>query len=1011
MVRFLLTRPIAVSLGFLVLIIFGIISFKKITISLLPDIDVPKIVIRINYPNNLAAKIEENVTRVLRENLVSLNKLDEIESESTNHTAILNLTYDYGTRMDLAYVEVNEKIDRLMNSMPAGILRPEVIRINTSDIPIVRLQINPKTQSNYLQTSLLVEKVIKKRLEQIKGISLVDINGKQSEVISIEVNQKALRAVGLNETDLINAIQSSNREIGSLSVKEGYYRFFIKIVNHLEDTDEITKIPLKLKDGTISNIGRFSNITSEVNEPQGYHLYNGQDGLVITIHKKSNSRMSDVMSNISKVVNSLKKSYPEVNFNFTQDQTFLLEQSIDNLTQDLVFGGIFCIALLFLFLGNYASPILMGISIPISLLLTCIFFYLFNLSFNIISLSGLALGIGMLIDNSIIVIDNITRKRRDGLTIEESCIIGTNQVISPVTSNVLTTIAIYLPLIYMSGLAGALVFDQAIALTISLGVSLLVAFCLNPLLYKFFLRTDPEKLKNDTQFYKSIANGYHRMIYHIFNHKRKYFIVTLLFMPIGIILIKFLPINILPQITTTESLAKIDWNQSIDAAENLRRVKMLNVLMRNKVIEWETDAGISQFLFHEGNNTTQNATIYYRCKTEREKEQLDKVLNLWFKKNYPLATCLTESAPNGFTQLFENKNPHLEVRFRSLKPETDQLSSLNLEKILKLIPTKDWKRGRSFYDEPSIEMSIDNSKMNLYGIEMASLHQKLTNLFGIYKISELKRFGDVKIIQFKSETNNINNKLFSTITGKANVEYPLNTFVTYTFGSEKKYLTADKSGLYKSISFEKGSIDNMEQFQKRITEIANVNGFSVVFSGQYISNEILLRDMWVIFLISMLLLYFILAVQFENLIHPFIVMFTIPLGISGAMLVLWLAGGSIDIMAAIGFVVVLGIIVDDPSLKVETINRLRKEYLTAGMKNKNEILTKAIHEAGEICLKPLLMVSLTTSLALLPVFFSGGIGNELQRPLVYVIIGGLTFGTFFTLWFIPLAYWFITYKK
>ena len=160
-----------------------------------------------------------------------------------------------------------------------------------------------------------------------------------------------------------------------------------------------------------------------------------------------------------------------------------------------------------------------------------------------------------------------------------------------------------------------------------------------------------------------------------------------------------------------------------------------------------------------------------------------------------------------------------------------------------------------------------------------------------------------------------------------------------------------------------------------------------------------------------MLLYFILAVQFENLVHPFLVMLTIPLGIGGAMLVLWLAGGTLNIMAAIGFIVVLGIIVDDPSLKVETINRLRKEYMEAGMKDKKEIIIKSLHEAGEICLKPLLMVSLTTSLALLPVFFTGGIGNDLQKPLVYVIVGGLTIGTFFTLWFIPLAYWFITKKE
>jgi len=1010
MVRFLLQRPIAVFMTFIVAMSLGLFLFFKVPVSLLPAVDVPQIIVKVNYPNTAANVLEENITRNIRENLVSLEGLVDIESQSTNQTATLNLTFDYATRMDLAYIAVNEKLDRLSNSLPKDLPRPQVMRINTTDIPIVHLQVLPKNTGDYVRVSELTERVIKKRIEQIDGVSVVDINGKRNNVITIEPDKRALAAIGLADADIEEAIRSANTDLGSLSVRDGQYRFFIKLANKLADIRQIAHIPLKLKDGTITTIEKFASIGMEPDEPQGYHFFNGRQGLVVTVQKQAGSRMNELVPRINDAIKTFRKDYPQVDFALTQDQTFLLDQGIQNLTQDLFYGGILCVALLFMFLGNYASPILMSISIPVSLFLTFIFFYFFNISFNIISLSGLALGIGMLIDNSIVVLDSITRKRKEGLSMDESCIVGVREVMSPVISNVLTTVAIYAPLIYMSGLAGALVYDQAISLTISLGVSLLVAFCLNPVMYKFLLKSDPQKLKEDTRFYLAILKGYHGMIDHVFHHKKRYFVMTLLIMPLGFCLFFFVPVTTLPAITETESLVKIDWNSPVDAEENASRLKKMAVVFRNQIEEWEADAGIKQFILQQDNNSIQKAEVYYRCLSEAKKKETDQAVDHWFKKNYPAADWKIEDAPNAFTQLFENQRPYLEARFKSFEPLPPDEFNFKLEMILKNIGKRKFSRGLSFISDLNIEMALDDHKMLLYGITKENIRQELERLFGSSVISEIKRFGDTQIIRFKTDAQTMDTKLSAQIAGSSGASYALSDFIHYTNGSSRKYILADKSGVYQSISFKKEDIGNTSELQKQLLKIAATDGFSVSFTGNYFANKSLMKDMAVIFVISLLLLYFVLAVQFENLVHPFLVMFTIPLGIGGAMLILWLAGGTLNIMAAIGFVVVLGIIVDDPSLKVETINRLRAEYVAAGMTDKREILLKALHGAGEICLKPLLMVSLTTSLALIPVFFTGGIGNDLQKPLVYIIVGGLTIGTFFTLWFIPLAYWFITKK-
>jgi multidrug efflux pump subunit AcrB len=248
------------------------------------------------------------------------------------------------------------------------------------------------------------------------------------------------------------------------------------------------------------------------------------------------------------------------------------------------------------------------------------------------------------------------------------------------------------------------------------------------------------------------------------------------------------------------------------------------------------------------------------------------------------------------------------------------------------------------------------------------------------------------------------------VSSSNNATYPLNTFVTMVYAYQPKFITSDKTGEYKSIIFEK-KMKNCDALQKEITGLASRHGFYVYFTGTHFETRQCIGQLWYVFLLVLGLLYIILAIQYENLVLPFLVMLTIPLGISGSMFLLWITHGTLDIMAAVGFIVILGLIVDDPILKVETLKRLEQKYAAPGIAKNNDTLEKMIHEAGDICLKPLLLVSLTTSIAVIPVLFVGGIGNDLQKPLAIVIIGGLTIGTFFTTWFIPLSYWYLSKWK
>ncbi|TXJ22267.1 MAG: efflux RND transporter permease subunit [Chitinophagaceae bacterium] len=1007
MVRFLIQRPVAVLMIFASLVLTGLILIKKIPVSLLPNIDVPQIVIHVNYPNASAANIEQNILKPIRESLVNINNLSSTQSRSSDHGGMLFLTFNYGTRMNLAYIEVNEKLDRLSSVLPRNLERPQVMRVNTSDVPVIRLQVMPKEGISYLSVSELCNHILKKRLEQIDGVSMVDINGRQERMISVQSNRNALVALGLQEADISRAIQSANEHLGSLSIKDGQYRYFVKVVNTLDNATDIGLLPVRLKNGAVISLHQVATIREEPQQQTGYHLYNGKEGLVITIQKQPDSRMNELVPRIQESVELFKKDYPQANFALTQDQTFLLTAGIDNLKQDLLYGGLLTVILLFMFLGNWASPALMSISIPLSLVITFIFFYLFHISFNIISLSGLALGIGMLIDNSIVVIDNITRKRKTGESLEDSGVNGTNEVITPVISQVLTTVAVYAPLILLSGMAGALVYDQSIALTISLMVSLGVAFILTPLLYKLLLKTQPDKLQEDTVFYKWVSRHYHVMIDHIFKRKKWFFLLTVLLMPIGILLAFTIPKSALPKIERKETLFLFDWNAPIEAQENLKRIKLLDQQIAARYIMSEAEIGISQFLLQKTPSTIEQSQLYLSFKSEADRISTEKYVSDWLVKHYPQASLTINPAPNAFTQLFQTEQPYLEARFTPLSQHPGKMPLEQITPLLQAIGERNYTLGEGLLSGETLLIAVDYTKMALYKIDKSSLDDALKQQFGVYAVSEIKRSGEVTPIQIKASTQDLSSKLETTVNSFSGAVYPLKSFITIQRDRTAKYITADKTGEYTSIVFNETAKD-VPLLQKEITALALQEGFDVHFTGQYFENVKHQQTIWIIFFIVLFLLYCILAIQYEDLVQPLIVMLTIPLGITGGMVLLWSTGGTLDVMAAIGFVVVLGLIVDDPILKMETLNRLEARYAAEGLVHDEQLLKKMIHEAGDICLKPLLMVSLTTSIAMVPVIFIGGIGNELQRPLALVIIGGLTVGTFFTTWFTPLAYWYIS---
>jgi multidrug efflux pump subunit AcrB len=1010
MVRFLLARPIAVGMTFLALIVFSVIVFRTLPVSLLPPIDVPQIVVKVNYPNASPQAIEQNILSTIREGLMTLNGLEHMESKAGSEVGNIRLTFDFSTKMELAYIDVNEKIDRLISGLPEDLPRPQVIRINTNDIPVVRIQVLPKGEMDYAEVSLLVENVLKKRLEQLEGIALVDINGKQERVITVEPNRAALASLGMTEQHVIDAIVAGNSELPGISVEDGQFRYYLRLATRIETPEDIMGLPVR-KDGRSSvNLGKVANVGYEIAKPVGFHLFNGEEGLVITVHKQAMAKMNELMPLVRDAVDQFRLDYPQVRFELTQDQSMLLNAGISNLQTSLLFGGIFAFGVLFFFMGNYRMPIIIGVSLPSSLIISFLVFYFFDISINVISLSGLALGLGMLIDNSIIVLDNISRKRQEGLPLFEACVTGVNEVMSALISSVLTTLAVFVPLVFLSGISGALFYDQAVSVAAILSVSLLVAFILLPLLYKMFFATkEGTPLPEDSRVFSLVLSLYKRVYRRIFAYRKLSLAVLFSLIPVMLLLSRLLPVQGLPPIEKFDALLQVDWNEPINASQNRDRITTIMQQLEGSFVHAESDVGLRQFLLFEGESSIQQASLYLMFSGEEQKYSQVAFLRRHFRQYYPLASVEIQDAPNAFDQLFSSDMAYYELRWKDLASKRP-IEERQMDQWLEELPLREWERGPGLQKESAVIFRIDQEKLALYGIGVDQLLQQIQKLFGSYLITDIKRFGEVTPIRLKENPDDFQHVLRTHyIRGNDDTPYLLSNFVRAAYDSHYKYVTADRSGIYQSILVLGDSPDAHEVGLRKWGTDRNL---AVEFTGQFFQDKETIRQLVGILFISVLLLYFILAAQFESFVQPLIVIFTLPLGVGGAFVVLWLTGTSLNVMSAIGLVVMLGIMVNDAILKIDTINRLRVRYdEDAGKLDARQALERALYQAGEIRLKPILMTSITTILALVPVVFSSGLGADLQRPLVFSVIGGLTIGTFTALYFVPLMYWFLVRKN
>ena len=986
-------------MSFLALVILGCVTFVTLPVSLLPDVDIPHITVRADAGSLSAREMESTVVAPLRRELMQVEGLSDIRSATRDGSGVIRLTMDYGVDTDLAFIEVNEKIDAAMNSLPKDIDRPKAVKASASDIPVTYLQLTSGSETDPAFYDV-ADNIVRRRLEQLPEVALVDITGIPGKELRLTPDYTLMRSAGITLADIEKALKDNNAEPGSMTVRDGYYEYSIHISGKLRTARDVESVPV-MKHGRMHRLGDFCKVELTERPVQGYSVFNGRRAVTMAVIKHEAASMAALDKALDDTVDYFASEYPGISITKTRSQTELLDFTITNLRQNLILGLVLVFIVCALFMRSWKLPLVIGLTVIVAVVITFLLFYLFHISINIISLAGLILAVGMMIDNSVIVAENIVQYRRRGYTLEESCVEGTTEMITPMLSSSLTTVAVFLPLVFMSGIAGAIFADQAFSITAGLFSSYAVGITLLPVLMYI---TGVDIPKSGRKSKDILTRWYDKGVEFVFSHKLATVILVLLTIAALWPLARALDIERLPKIDSDETIVAVDWNENVNIDENRRRSEAIASCYKSK--ENAAFIGKQSFMLGSlGDNESSESELYFRVAAPSELPAFKDSIMEFMRREYPSAVFEFRVPANPFEQVFASSEAPLEARFASAGEELAGIHEVDNAARLKSaiegacgIPVKDIPR------QEVVEVRTDPERMLLYGVNASDVRNTIDVAFKGEGVTLLRSYQDYIPVRISDRGMPVSQFLATTLVpagaGKNGemTEIPLSALAHVVKGDALRTINASSSGEYVPMELDVSSREVDDVIGEVKTVAAQENVSDVTFTGSIFSNRKMMKELTVILLVSLMLMYFILCAQFESFVQPLVVLVEIPLDIAFALLTLLVCGETLNLMSAIGIIVTCGIVVNDSILKLDSINELRKQGMS---------LPEAVHTAGHRRLRPILMTSLTTIFAMVPVLFTSDMGSELQRPLAIAMIGSMVVGTLVSIFVIPLVYSFV----
>ena len=1055
-------RPVTITMLVLAVMLFGMVGFSRLVVSLLPDLSYPTLTVRTENPGAAPAEIEQLISKPIEEAVGGVKGIRKLHSISKPGQSDFVIEFQWGTDMDLAIMELREKLDMVM--LPVELRKPVILRFNPSLDPILRLSISGDAQSYTQLRSLrtFAEEELKRALEPIDGVAAVQLSGGLEQEVQVLIDQQQANLRDVTAEMITNRIKNENINVSAGRVYDGQQEFLVRTLNQFTYIEEIGDVIIKQDAGQTIYLRDIATVVDGVKERQDITRVNGNEAIEMALYKEGDANTVAVAKRVQAIIEQLQDELPEnAELKILSNQAEFIEKAIDEVKQTAIIGGLLAIVVLYLFLGKFKPTIIIALAIPTSIIATFNLMFANNISLNIMSLGGIALAVGLLVDNAIVVLENIYRKKEQGQDVEQAAIEGTNEVSGAVTASTLTTLAVFAPLAFVTGFAGEIFSDQALTVTFALLASLLVALSFIPMLAsrQFSIASgdvNPESIETEKpvktgakkwlsllllpfQFvaivipcfigrwilriimmlskmigwctskitypayvafngvYKIFAKGYDKLLKGAMKQRALVISISLVF-AVGVAsLLPKLGMELMPEVAQTELTLEITLRQGTPIEQTDQQLNLLarSVVDMPGVVHTYSMSGTGSLMMSSATRGGSHwGQLVVKTETPAQLSAVQDALRAQLSGMAQINAEFTQS------RMFEHERPLVVVmsgyQLEELKLYADRLVSQLQQQNRFADVTTSLRAG-----QPELKIEFDHQRLSSLGLTAAGITDILATKIGGNVASKYNlddRQVDIMVQVDRDSRNSVSAIRDLIIHGENGQSVPLSAVakVTESIGPNEINRLGQARVAIITASVKEGDLATAAQVVR--SEVASLGLPDRVYSqviGQNQQMEEAYSSLIMALLLAVFLVYLVMASQFESLLNPFIILFSVPLAVLGSIFGLFITGTSLSVITFIGLIMLSGIVVNNAIVLIDRINQLRAQGC---------MMLDAILEAANSRLRPIIMTTMTTILGLLPMAMATGEGAELRAPLAITVMSGLLIATFLTLIVIPVLY-------
>lgn len=998
--KFSVKRPVTVAMAALVLILFGIVSFTKMSIDLMPKMDLPIMAVMTSYDGAGPEEVEERVTKPIESSMAGISGMNTISSMSSAGSSVVMVMFEYGTNLDTATNDIRDALEMAKMMIPEEAQDISILKLDINSLPIMTIGVSGDRSLE--DVNKIVEDTIAPRLERIEGVASVSVSGGQEQQVIITADPYKLNAYGLTAGSISQIVMGENANHPGGYITQGSQEILVRTLGQYESIEELANTQISLATGGNVRLGDVVDISMGLSEADSIVTLNGEKVISLQIQKESDGNTVDVDTDVRKALAQLNEElYDDIEMTIAYSSADMINYSVDNVITNLWQAVVIAMLVVFIFLGNFRSTIIIGVSIPLSIISTFVLLYFGNYTLNLVTLAALALSVGMVVDNSTVVLENIYRHRSMGKNKYQAAVEGTQEVVSAVTASTLTTVAVYLPFVFVGGMTEQIVIPFALTICFALIASLVVSITVVPMMSSKLLvlhqYNEEHKPKGVAKFqvwfdskFNRFIEWYQGVLVAALNHKKRTILIVSVALIASCMLVPFLGAELFPSQDSGQISVSVTLPSNTVMSETQQVAEYVeDIITRTPEVD---------LVLNSVSGSSASLTVVLMPLDERDRSSAEVAHALQQQvNNIPGATVTV----NATDMISMSSGGAISIQIQGNNADDLEQLASSIEAVMRSVDGVVNIDNSVTDTDEELNIIIDRDKAAYYNISASNVYQTVSLALNSSTISKY-RGGEEEldiVLKYPNEmTQSLDDLRNLMIPSNSGGQVPLSEVASVEHGFGQKTINRQNQSRIETVTCDVYGRD-LNSVNQEIMALVNQlpvpAGCTISTGGDVESMMEVFNDLFLAIAMALLLVYMVMACQFESLWQPLLIMASVPVMLIGVFVGLFLTGQHINMMSLLGILMLEGIVVNNAIVLVDYIQQLRAKGLCK---------REAVIEAGKTRMRPILVTTLTTVLAMIPMLVSQAEGAEMFRPMAATVIFGLTCSTIISLLIIPVLY-------